>query len=110
MPAAPDAFVCVIEARIHLEDSQSLKSKRQIVRSLASGADNSDLLVVDALARRRAARYRGAPMNTHSLHRVLVARLGAGPRGCSEVNPLCLCLTPRGFSGGGLSPSIGSGT
>ena len=34
MPAAPDAFVCVIEARIHLEDSQSLKSKRQIVRSL----------------------------------------------------------------------------
>ncbi len=30
----PDAFVCVIEARIHVEDSGSLKSKRKVVRSL----------------------------------------------------------------------------
>lgn len=28
------AFVCVIEARIHVEDSGSLKSKRKVVRSL----------------------------------------------------------------------------
>ena len=28
----PDAFVCVIEARIHVEDSDSLKSKRKVVR------------------------------------------------------------------------------
>lgn len=30
----PDAYVCVIEARIHVEDSGSLKSKRKVVRSL----------------------------------------------------------------------------
>ena len=28
------AFVCVIEARLHVEDSGSLKSKRKVVRSL----------------------------------------------------------------------------
>ena len=33
----PDAFVCVIEARIHVEDSGSLKSKRKVVRSLKDG-------------------------------------------------------------------------
>jgi uncharacterized protein YlxP (DUF503 family) len=32
--AAPDAFVCVIEARIHVERSHSLKAKRQLIRSL----------------------------------------------------------------------------
>jgi uncharacterized protein YlxP (DUF503 family) len=30
----PNAYVCVIEARIHVEDSGSLKSKRKVVRSL----------------------------------------------------------------------------
>ena len=35
--ALPDAFVCVIEARIHVEDSGSLKSKRKVVRSLKDG-------------------------------------------------------------------------
>lgn len=30
----PTAYVCVIEARIHVEDSQGLKSKRKVVRSL----------------------------------------------------------------------------
>jgi uncharacterized protein len=35
--SAPDAYVCVIEARIHVEDSGSLKSKRKVVRSLKDG-------------------------------------------------------------------------
>ncbi len=30
----PEGFVCVIEARIHVEDSGSLKSKRKVIRSL----------------------------------------------------------------------------
>ncbi len=30
----PNAYVCVIEARIHVEDSGSLKSKRKVIRSL----------------------------------------------------------------------------
>ena len=34
MSADEPAFVCVIEARLHVEDSGSLKSKRKIVRSL----------------------------------------------------------------------------
>jgi uncharacterized protein YlxP (DUF503 family) len=29
-----DGFVCVIKARLHVEDSGSLKSKRKVVRSL----------------------------------------------------------------------------
>jgi uncharacterized protein YlxP (DUF503 family) len=29
-----DGFVCVIEARIHVEESGSLKSKRKVIRSL----------------------------------------------------------------------------
>ncbi len=33
----PDAFVCVIEARIHVADSDSLKSKRKVIRSLKDG-------------------------------------------------------------------------
>lgn len=32
--ADPDAYVCLIEARLHVEDSGSLKSKRKVVRSL----------------------------------------------------------------------------
>jgi uncharacterized protein YlxP (DUF503 family) len=32
--SAPDAYVCVIEARLHVEDSGSLKSKRKVIRSL----------------------------------------------------------------------------
>ena len=32
--SGPEAFVCVIEARIHVEDSGSLKSKRKVIRSL----------------------------------------------------------------------------
>jgi uncharacterized protein YlxP (DUF503 family) len=28
------AYVCVVEARIHVEDSGSLKSKRKVIRSL----------------------------------------------------------------------------
>lgn len=31
------AFVCVIEARLHVEESGSLKSKRKVVRSLKDG-------------------------------------------------------------------------
>lgn len=30
----PGAYVCVLEARLHVEDSGSLKSKRKVVRSL----------------------------------------------------------------------------
>lgn len=30
-------FVCAIEARIHVEDSGSLKSKRKVIRSLKDG-------------------------------------------------------------------------
>jgi len=30
----PTAYVCVIEARIHVADSQGLKSKRKVVRSV----------------------------------------------------------------------------
>lgn len=29
-----DGFVCVIEARVHVEESASLKSKRKVIRSL----------------------------------------------------------------------------
>ena len=32
--ADPTAYVCVIEARIHVPDSQGLKSKRKVVRSI----------------------------------------------------------------------------
>ena len=31
---ADDGYVCVIEARLHVSDSGSLKSKRKVVRSL----------------------------------------------------------------------------
>ena len=34
------AFVCVIEARLHVEDSGSLKSKRKVVRSLKDSVRN----------------------------------------------------------------------
>lgn len=30
----PGAYVCVLEARIHVEESGSLKSKRKVIRSL----------------------------------------------------------------------------
>jgi uncharacterized protein YlxP (DUF503 family) len=30
----PTAYVCVIEARFHVADSQGLKSKRKVIRSL----------------------------------------------------------------------------
>lgn len=33
-PGDPTAYVCVIEARIHVDDSQGLKSKRKVIRSL----------------------------------------------------------------------------
>lgn len=32
--SAPSAFVCVLEARIHVPDSASLKAKRKVVRSI----------------------------------------------------------------------------
>ncbi len=34
MSADEPAFVCVIEARLHVADSDSLKSKRKVVRSI----------------------------------------------------------------------------
>jgi uncharacterized protein YlxP (DUF503 family) len=91
MPA-PDAFVCLIEARIHVEDSGSLKSKRKVVRSIK-----------DTVRRRFGAAV--AEIDGHDTWQrstLLIALVGCGDLGerAAEVERFIAARCPDGSSFG----------